>query len=180
MKRATETSERGRAVFFDRDGVVNKVILRDEKPFSPRTLEEFVLTEGVRETVSILKRKGYKAILISNQPEVARGRITRDTLDQMMQRVNGEVALDDIFICLHDDDDHCVCRKPKPGMILEASRKWKIDLRASYVIGDTWKDMEAGKAAGCKTILLDAVYNRDVRSDFRVTSLAEAVDIILE
>ena len=180
MKRETEASERGRAVFFDRDGVVNKVVLRDGKPFSPRTLEEFVLTEGVRETVSILRRKGYKAILISNQPEVARGRITRDTLDQMMQRVNGEVALDDIFICLHDDDDHCVCRKPKPGMILEASRKWKIDLRASYVIGDTWKDMEAGKAAGCKTILLDAVYNRDVRSDFRVTSLAEAVDIILE
>jgi D-glycero-D-manno-heptose 1,7-bisphosphate phosphatase len=180
MTREGEASARGRAVFFDRDGVVNKIILRDGKPFSPRTIEEFVLTEGIRETVSSLKKRGYKTILISNQPEVARGRITLDTLDQMMQRVQREVGLDDLFICLHDDDDRCACRKPEPGMILEASRKWKIDLRASFVIGDTWKDMEAGKAAGCKTILLDAVYNRDVRSDFRVTSLAEAAELILE
>jgi D-glycero-D-manno-heptose 1,7-bisphosphate phosphatase len=180
MNLETKASERGRAVFLDRDGVVNKVILRGGKPFSPRNLGEFVFTDGIQETVSILKRNGYKTILVSNQPDIARGHITQDVLDKMMQRVSEEILLDDIFVCPHEDDHHCACRKPKPGMILEAAKKWKIDLRASYVIGDTWKDMEAGKTAGCKTILLDAVYNRDVRSDFRVTSLIEAVDIILE
>jgi D-glycero-D-manno-heptose 1,7-bisphosphate phosphatase len=89
-----------------------------------------------------------------------------------------EIPLDDVFICPHDDVHQCSCRKPKPGMVLEAARKWNLDLDASYFIGDTWKDMEAAKAAGCRTILLDAVYNQEVHSDFRVRSLLEAVSII--
>jgi D-glycero-D-manno-heptose 1,7-bisphosphate phosphatase len=180
MNQEPKASGRGRAVFFDRDGVVNKIILRDGKPFSPRTLEEFIFAEGIQKTVSVLKRNGYKAILVSNQPDIARGHVTQDVLDQMTRRLSQEILFDDVFICPHDDDDHCACRKPKPGMILEAAAKWKIDLRGSYLIGDTWKDMEAGKTGGCKTILLDAVYNQDVRSDFRVKSLTEVVGIILK
>ena len=168
-----------RAVFFDRDGVINKVILRDEKPFSPRRLDEFIFNDAIQDTVSRLKANGYKAIVISNQPDLARGHITQEVLDLMTQRVKQEIRIDDVFICPHDDHHHCACRKPKPGMILQAAKKWKIDLRASYFIGDTWKDMEAGKTAGCRTILLDAVYNQNVPSDFRVKSLVEAAGIIL-
>ncbi len=167
------------AVFFDRDGVINKVILRDGKPCSPRKLEEFVFNEGIRETVSKLKDNGYKIIVISNQPELARGYISQETLELMSQKITEEIPIDDVFICPHDDHHQCSCRKPKPGMLLEAAQEWKIDLNASFFIGDTWKDMEAGKAAGCKTILLDAIYNQEVHSDFRVRSLFEVVSIIL-
>ena len=174
-----KSSKRGPAVFFDRDGVINKVILRDDKPFSPRKLEEFIFNDGIQDIVSRLKANGYRAIVISNQPDLARGHITQETLDLMTERVKQEIPFDDVFICPHDDGDQCACRKPKPGMILEAAKKWKIDLRASYVIGDTWKDMEAGKTAGCTTVLLDAVYNQNVPSDFRLKSLAEAAAVIL-
>ena len=174
-----KSSKRGPAVFFDRDGVINKVILRDDKPFSPRKLEEFIFNDGIQDIVSRLKANGYRAIVISNQPDLARGHITQETLDLMTERVKQEIPFDDVFICPHDDGDQCACRKPKPGMILEAAKKWKIDLRASYVIGDTWKDMEAGKTAGCTTVLLDAVYNQGVPSDFRFKSLAEAAAVIL-
>ena len=179
MNQESGASERCRAVFFDRDGVVNRVLLKDGQPFSPRKPEEFTFTERILEAVTLLKRNGYKVILISNQPELARGLITQDALDEMMRRVKQEIGFDDIFLCLHDDHHHCACRKPRPGMILDAAEKWKIDLGSSYVIGDTWRDMEAGRAAGCKTILVDAVYNRDARSDVRVESLFEAVGIIL-
>jgi D-glycero-D-manno-heptose 1,7-bisphosphate phosphatase len=168
-----------RAVFLDRDGVINKVILRDGKPFSPRSLEEFVLNDGIRETVSLLKDNGFKVIVVSNQPDVARGDISRNVLDRMTQLMTQEIPFDDIYICPHDDQDQCSCRKPKPGMLLEAARKWNIDLEHSYFIGDTWKDIEAGKVAGCKTILLDVIYNREVTCDFRVKSLFEATSIIL-
>ena len=168
-----------RAVFFDRDGVINKVILRDEKPFSPRNLDEFVFNDGIREVVHELQSAGYRVIVITNQPDLARGHITRETLEGMTQRTREEILYDDVFICPHDDADQCSCRKPKPGMLLDAARKWALDLKASYFIGDTWKDMEAGKAAGCKTILLDAVYNQEVHCDVRVKSLMEAASCIL-
>jgi D-glycero-D-manno-heptose 1,7-bisphosphate phosphatase len=179
MDPKSKLSKGGPAVFFDRDGVINKVILRDDKPFSPRKPEEFIFNNGIQDIVSRLKANGYKAIVISNQPDLARGHITQETLDLMTERVKQEIPFDDVFICPHDDGDQCACRKPKPGMILEAAKKWKIDLRASYVIGDTWKDMEAGKTAGCTTILLDAVYNQNVPSDFRLKSLTEAAAVIL-
>ena len=180
MSPTSKPSKRSPAVFFDRDGVINKVILRDDKPFSPRKHEEFIFNEGIQDTVSRLKGNGFKTIVISNQPDLARGHITQETLDLMMQSMRQEIPFDDVFICPHDDHHLCACRKPKPGMILDAAQKWKIDLRASYVIGDTWKDMEAGKTAGCTTILLDAVYNKNVPSDFRLKSLAEAAAVILD
>jgi D-glycero-D-manno-heptose 1,7-bisphosphate phosphatase len=168
------------AVFFDRDGVINKVILRDGKPFSPRAIEDFVFNDGVRDAVRRLKSAGYKVIVITNQPDLAGGHITQETLDLMTQRMNEEISFDDVFICPHDDGHRCSCRKPKPGMILEAARKWKINLPASYFVGDTWKDMEAGKAAGCKTILLDASYNQNVPCDFRIGTVLKALDVILK
>lgn len=168
-----------RAVFFDRDGVINEVILRDGQPVSPRRLEDFVFKDGIRDVVHQLKSAGYKVIVISNQPDLARGHITQEILDRMSQKMREEISIDDIFICPHDDHHQCSCRKPNPGMILQAAEKWGLDLKTSYFVGDTWKDMEAGKTAGCQTILVDAIYNREVHSDFRVKSLAEATSIIL-
>jgi D-glycero-D-manno-heptose 1,7-bisphosphate phosphatase len=168
-----------RAVFFDRDGVINKAIVREGKAFSPRTLEEFVLAEGVGEAVALLRGRGFKIIIITNQPELARGYISRDLLDRMTDRIRQEAPIDDLFLCPHDDGDRCLCRKPKPGMLIEAARKWGVDLKTSFFVGDTWKDMEAGKAAGCTTLLVDAVYNREVRCDFRVQSLPDAASLII-
>jgi D-glycero-D-manno-heptose 1,7-bisphosphate phosphatase len=168
-----------RAVFLDRDGVINKVILCDGKPYSPRKYDEFVLNDGIREAVCKMKELGYKILVVSNQPDVARGEITQGILDLMTQKMRWELSVDEIYICPHDDPHGCSCRKPKPGMLIQAAEKWKIDLASSFLIGDTWKDIEAGKAAGCRTILLDAPYNQDVQCDFRVNSLSEAVSVIL-
>ena len=168
-----------RAVFLDRDGVINKVVFRDGRPTSPRTLEEFVFNDGIRQTTRELRDYGFRIIVVSNQPDVARGQITQGILDLMTQKMRWELPLDDVYICPHDDYHECSCRKPKPGMLIQAAEKWKIDLASSFLIGDTWKDIEAGKAAGCKTILLDALYNQDIQCDFRVNSLSEAVSVIL-
>lgn len=169
---------KNRAVFLDRDGVINKVICRDGRPASPRSLEEFILNDGVRQTARKLKDYGFRIIVVSNQPDLARGEITQGVLDLMTQRMRWEIPIDDVYICPHDDAHQCSCRKPKPGMLIDAASRWEIDLSSSFMIGDTWKDMEAGKAAGCKTILLDAPYNKDTQSDFRVESLSEATDLI--
>ena len=169
-----------RAVFLDRDGVINKVVFRNGLPASPRSLDEFVFNDGIRETVRRLKDGGFKIIVISNQPDWARGEIAKGVLDLMTQRMRWEIPMDDVYICFHDDHHQCSCRKPKPGMLIQASSKWNIDLKVSFLIGDTWKDMEAGKAVGCKTILLDTSYNQDVQSDFRVKSLSEAADLIIK
>jgi len=168
-----------RAVFLDRDGVINKVIFRDGHPASPRNLKEFVLNDGIRQAIRKLKDFGFRIIVVSNQPDVARGEITQGLLDLMTQRMLREVSIDHVYTCPHDDINQCSCRKPKPGMLFKAAYQWEIDLSSSFLIGDTWKDIEAGKAAGCKTILLNAPYNQDVHCDFRVKLLAEAVDIIV-
>jgi D-glycero-D-manno-heptose 1,7-bisphosphate phosphatase len=169
-----------RAVFLDRDGVVNKIVFRDGQPESPRSLEEFVVNDGVRETARRLKDAGFRVIVVSNQPDVARGKMTQGILDLMNRRIACEIPVDEIYVCPHDAPQQCACRKPKPGMFLEATSRWNIDLLSSFMIGDTWKDMEAGKAAGCKTILLDTSYNQEVGCDFRVKSLSEAAEIILK
>jgi len=170
---------RGRAIFLDRDGVINKVILRDGKPYSPRKVEEFILNDEVREVIQVWKDYGFKVIVVSNQPDLGRGEMTEGNFELMVKQMRRELPIDDIYICPHDDSNQCSCRKPKPGMLIEAASKWDIDLSSSFMIGDTWRDMEAGRAAGCKTLLLDAPYNQNVLCDLRVASIMEAKEIIL-
>jgi D-glycero-D-manno-heptose 1,7-bisphosphate phosphatase len=169
-----------RAVFLDRDGVINEIVWREGRPESPRNLREFILNKGIQEIVRKLKDHGFRIIVVSNQPDLARGKISQNTLDLMIQRIRQEIAVDDFHVCPHDDYHQCSCRKPKPGMLMKAGLQWNIDLSSSFIIGDTWKDMEAGKAAGCKTILLNTPYNRDIQCDFRVKSLKEAADLIIQ
>jgi D-glycero-D-manno-heptose 1,7-bisphosphate phosphatase len=119
-------------------------------------------------------------IVITNQPDISRGAMDISELEAMHRRIRETLPVDEILTCPHDDNDACDCRKPRPGMLLTAAQTWNIDLRQSFTIGDQWKDMEAGKAAGCTTVLIDYPYNQDVRADVRVPDLPSALQIIKE
>ena len=169
-----------KAVFLDRDGVINKVVIRDGKICSPRTMEEFLWEDGIADAVATLRNEGFRVVVVTNQPDIARHKMSPLTLQAMSERIYHSFLVDSVFVCPHDDADNCDCRKPKPGMLLNASRMLGFDCRHSFMVGDSWKDMEAGRAAGCKTILLGRPYNANVTCDFRVDSLTEAVGLILQ
>lgn len=169
-----------KAIFLDRDGVLNETIFRMGKPRAPYTLEEFSLIEGVTEAISAFRDQGYLLIVVTNQPDVARGWVSREAVDQMNQRVFELLRPDEIKACFHTEKDHCTCRKPRPGMLLEAAQKWDIDLGASFMVGDRDSDVEAGKAAGTKTILVGSGdESKGSRPDFVCRNLLEASRIIL-
>jgi D-glycero-D-manno-heptose 1,7-bisphosphate phosphatase len=172
-----------KAVFLDRDGVVNEVVMREGKPFPPSSAEEMRISEGTLEALRRLKERGFLLVVVTNQPDVARGRQTRETVEAMHQRLRSELPLDDILTCYHDDADDCECRKPRPGLLIKAAEKHGIDLRHSYMIGDRWRDSDAGANAGCKTVLIERGYRERAPQfppDIRVWSLPEAVDWILK
>ncbi|MBI5051063.1 MAG: HAD family hydrolase, partial [Nitrospirae bacterium] len=146
--------EAKKAIFLDRDGVINKVLLNDGKPFSPRRFEEFVLIPDIEISLNSFRSMGFLNIIVTNQPDIARGLIEMQELNKMHNLLMEKLAIDDIIVCPHDDADDCRCRKPKAGMLLDGSKKWNIDIKKSFLIGDTWKDIEAGKSAGCKSILI--------------------------
>jgi D-sedoheptulose 7-phosphate isomerase len=171
-----------RAVFLDRDGVINKAFVRDGKPFPPPSPQELEVLPGVPEALQELKSHGYVLLVVTNQPDVGRGKLSRKMLDGMHQALRGQLPLDDILVCCHTDEDNCDCRKPQPGMLLEAARKYSIDLADSFMVGDRWRDVEAGYNAGCKTILIDYGYSEKTpehEPDLRVSSLREAADWII-
>jgi D-glycero-D-manno-heptose 1,7-bisphosphate phosphatase len=170
-----------RAVFLDRDGVLNANFVRDGKPFAPRAFEDFRLLPGVEDAVRLLKTAGFLTIVATNQPDVAAGLTPKSTVEAMHAELRRRVPLDDIKVCWHRDGDGCVCRKPKPGMLVEAAAEQDIDLTASYMIGDRWRDIEAGQAAGCATILVDhgLVQERPAYPDLTASSLPNAVSLIL-
>lgn len=169
------------AVFLDRDGVINANLERNGRPVAPRSLAEFRLLPGVEESVRRLKRRGYLVIVVTNQPDVADGLTPRATVDAMHDIIRAKLAVDDIRTCVHNDAAGCDCRKPKPGMILKAAAEHEIDLASSYVVGDRWRDVAAGRAAGCSTVFIDYGYKQDGPNhpDVVVRSLAEATERIL-
>ena len=173
---------RRRAVFLDRDGVINRAFVRDGKPFPPPTPQELEILPGVPEALRELKANGFQLLLVTNQPDVGRGKLSVQTLGAMHEDLRAHLPLDDILVCCHTDQDKCDCRKPMPGMIIEAARKHNIDLAASFMVGDRWRDIDAGYNAGCKTILIDYGYSErppDHEPDLRVGSLREAADWII-
>ena len=172
-----------RAVFLDRDGVLNEPIIRNGKPYGPTQLAELQIPAGTAEALARLKARDFLLLVVTNQPDVARGVQKRDTVDQIAHRLRAELPLDDVLTCFHDDQDDCDCRKPRPGLVTRAAQQYGIDLGRSYLIGDRWRDMDAGTNAGCKTVWIDRGYaERGPASapDARVGSLPEAVDWILK
>ena len=173
---------KNKAVFLDRDGVINRASIRDGKPFSPGTMEELEILPGVPEALRQLKSHGYNLLVVTNQPDVGRGKQSRESLDAIHQDLLARFPLDDILVCCHTDADNCSCRKPLPGMLIEAAKKHNVDLAISFMVGDRWRDIDAGYNAGCRTILIDYGYSErssEHSPDLRVGSLAEAADWII-
>lgn len=170
------------AVFLDRDGIINRAVVRDGKPHPPATLEEFELLPGVESAIHALRKAGFLIIVVTNQPDVAMGVQPRKVVEAMHDKLRAAGLCDEIKVCYHADSDGCNCRKPKPGMLIEAAREWQIDLARSFMVGDRWRDVAAGKAAGCYTFLVDYEYReRHADSpDAVVGSLEEAGRLILQ
>jgi D-glycero-D-manno-heptose 1,7-bisphosphate phosphatase len=171
------------AVLFDRDGVLNRARVCDGKPYPPQTLEEFEIVDGAREDLNRLKALGFVLVVVTNQPDIARGTQRESVVERMHERLLLELPVDAVLVCPHDDEDNCDCRKPLPGLLFRAAQQYGIDLQKSFVVGDRWRDIDAGYAAGCSTILID--YDYDERgpshgASFRVSSLKEAVACILK
>jgi len=180
-RRPTREPSVNPGVFLDRDGVIYRAVIRDGRPYPPGSQDEAELLPGVEEAIRALRQRGYRVIVVTNQPDVRRGLQQREVVEAMHQHLRRGLPIDDVKVCYHIDEDHCACRKPKAGMLLEAAREWSVDLRRSYMVGDRWRDIEAGRAAGCRTILIKNQYReRQAESpDAIVGSLMEASALIL-
>ena len=170
-----------KAVFLDRDGVINKASVVDGKPYPPRNLDELELIPGVDQAILQLRDRGYFCIVVTNQPDVARGKTSKETVESINQFLIQHLAIHEIVSCYHDDHENCGCRKPKPGSLLKAALKYNIDLNKSFMVGDRWRDIEAGENAGCKTFFIDYQYNEKQPQNptYKVASLTDVVNIIL-
>ncbi len=172
-----------RAVFLDRDGVLNRCVVRDGKPYPPASVSEVQILPGVGEALLKLRKAGFMTIVATNQPDVARGTQTREVVEQINTFLMAELELDETMVCYHDDKDACRCRKPLPGLLVAAAEEHGVDLSASFMVGDRWRDIDAGNSAGCRTILIECGYAErapSISPDLIVRSLAEAVDWILD
>lgn len=168
------------AVFLDRDGVLNKLSVRNGRRSSPLTLDEFEVLPGAALTAQMLKRAGLLVVVVTNQPDVARGLLAPAELERMHVCLRRLVSVDAVYTCPHDDLEGCPCRKPKPGLLLRASQEWGISLGKSYLVGDSWRDIEAGRAAGCETFLVESDQNdcSGITADFVVPNLQVAAEMI--
>jgi D-sedoheptulose 7-phosphate isomerase len=170
------------AVFLDRDGVLNEAVVRNGKPHPPAAVADLCIPAGTAQALARLKERDFLLLVVTNQPDVARGTQQRKTVEDMGRRLQAELPLDDVLTCYHGDQDGCDCRKPRPGLITRAAHRYGIDLSRSYLIGDRWRDVDAGANAGCTTVWIDRGYAEQAPAsvpDARVGSLPEAVDWIL-
>lgn len=171
-----------RAVFLDRDGVLNESELVGGAPRPPARPEDFRLLPGVEEACRALRGAGFALLVVTNQPDVARGALTREAVERVNALLSARLPVDEVLTCFHDDADACGCRKPRAGLLLEAASRRGLDLGRSYMVGDRWKDVEAGRAAGCRSVLIERDYSerRRCRPDWIARDLPDAVRIILQ
>jgi D-glycero-D-manno-heptose 1,7-bisphosphate phosphatase len=179
---STAKQARRHAVFLDRDGVLNRTSIKNGKPYAPRQLSDFRLLPGVVCAVNDLKSAGFLVIVVTNQPDLGHGLISQTTLVAMHAKLQSRVPIDDIMVCPHRQEDNCSCRKPRPGLIMEAMKRWGISAAGSYIVGDRWNDIVAGRAAGLYSIFVNRGYAEDpaTQPDLTVRSLKAAAIHILE
>ncbi|MGB7747860.1 MAG: HAD family hydrolase [Verrucomicrobiia bacterium] len=185
MKSAVRSpqSEVRRAVFLDRDGVVNRALEREAKPYPPRSLAEFEILSEVPAACAKLKQAGFLLVVVTNQPDVGRGTLAQSVVEKIHAHMMAQLPIDRVEVCYHPGkgQSDCDCRKPKPGMLLRAAKDLGIDLAQSWMVGDRWRDIDCGHAAGCRTIFIDRGYAEELRKkpDFSAGNLSGATDIIL-
>jgi D-glycero-D-manno-heptose 1,7-bisphosphate phosphatase len=169
-----------KAVFLDRDGVLNAAPVINGVPSSPSDPSELQIIERVGEAIARLKANGFIPVIITNQPDIARGKVKIDAVSQINRTLCEVLEIEHLYMCSHDDLDMCKCRKPLPGLILRASIDLKINLKESFMVGDRWKDISAGQAAGCKNFFIDYSYreNKPSQPFVKVTSLYEVANLI--
>lgn len=170
-----------RAVFLDRDGVINRAIVRDGRPYPPMSLNELEILPGVAEALVRLRGAGFLNVVVTNQPDVGARKVSRSVVDALHATLVEQLAIDRVKVCYHVEADGCACRKPKPGMLREAAAELAIDLPASYLVGDRWRDIEAGQAAGVQCFFIDYAYRekKPEQPYVPVTSLGAAAAVIL-
>lgn len=168
-----------KAVFIERDAMLNEVKAGPKQPVSPLTLEEFRPVRAAEPLLRRLKLEGFILIATTNQPGLSRGSLSRRELDRMHELLRRTFPLDDILVCPHDEADHCPCRKPQPGLLTEAAFKWHLNLDGSFVISDRWQDAEAARASGCTSLLLQSPWNGKVHHDYVLRDLDQIVEKIL-
>ena len=172
-----------KAVFLDRDGVLNKVLIRDGRPYPPATLDDVALVDGVEPALDRLRKAGFLLIAVTNQPDVARGLAERRAVEEINRYLQELLRLDDVAVCYHDSTDRCSCRKPLPGMLRAAAVEHHVDLAQSFMVGDRWRDIDAGAAAGCRTVLIDYGYEEKLPIEpptATVHSIEKAAEWILQ
>lgn len=171
-----------RAVFLDRDGVLNEAVVRGGRPFPPAALGDVAILPGVPESCASLKQAGALLFCVTNQPDVARRTARRDAVEAINHHLGETLGLDAVAACFHDDADNCVCRKPGPGMILELAARFRVDPALSVMVGDRWRDVEAGRRAGCRTVFIDRGYDerQPGGADLRCASLRDATPWIID
>ncbi len=169
-----------KAIFLDRDGVINRSLVRAGKPFAPVRLDDFEIIPGAAAALQQLRAAGFLNVVVTNQPDIATGKLQPDVLDAMHSRLLNELAIDAIGVCRHVETDGCACRKPKPGLLINAARDLGIDLEASYMVGDRWRDIAAGQSAGCQGFFIDYGYDekRPQKPYVTVESLAEVARLL--
>lgn len=170
-----------KAVFLDRDGVIVVPNFRDGRSFAPRRIEDFEFYPDARDSLNLLKAAGYVLVVVSNQPDVGAGMISDTVMAEMNRRLLDSFPIDAIKICTHTRDAMCLCRKPAPGLLIEAGRELALSLSDSFMVGDRSSDVEAGQAAGCRTVFIDLDYNEPKPSSptFTVRSISEAAKVVL-
>lgn len=164
-----------KVIFYDRDGVICPLVSRENRVLSsPKDLSEFTVCDGIEELLQKTRNDGFLNFIITNQPGIARGYLKRENIDEIHKYIMDNLAIDGIFMCPHDDNDNCACRKPRIGMIIQAATKWDINLFCdTFVVGDTWRDMEAAKRSLCNFILIDRPYNKELEPEYRAMNYGQ-------
>lgn len=171
-----------KAAFLDRDGVLNRAVVKAGKPFPPMNVGELEILPGVARSLERLREAGYLSVVVTNQPDVARGTTTRSAVEAINAHLRQALALDAFYVCWHDDSSACGCRKPAPGLILQSASDYNVDIAASFMIGDRWRDIEAGQRAGCHTVWINRHYDErmPVGADYETDEFESAVNWIMK